>query len=142
MMKMTPRILYPDTSGPAVSSPPTTTPSDNMREREGEQARRGARTERKPAHARQIVRRHERDQRQQDQRHAAIDVLRILHPQQTRGDRDADRDENDDGAANRQRNGILKKERRGKQDQSRHGQNRAANQIVLPLCRSRTRPIP
>ena len=114
-----------------------------MRKREGEQPRRGAGTEREAAHAGQIVRRHERDQRQQDQRHAAVDVLRVLHPQQARGDRDADGGEDDDASrepsAERDCAGGTTWPSRTKPS---HGQNRAANQIVLPLSRRRTRPIP
>ena len=68
-----------------MMSPITATTQAQCAEREREQAGRGAGAERKAAHSGQIVRGDEGDQRQQDQRHAAVKILLVLDAQETGG---------------------------------------------------------
>ena len=82
MMKIDAAELVGVTCGPSVSRPVDHDGQRQDGKREGEQPRRGAGTEREAAHAGQIVRGDEREQRQQDQRHAAVEVLRVLNAQQ------------------------------------------------------------
>ena len=133
MMNMTPRILYGVICGPLVISPITTTASDSTASKTANSRGAVPGSECKAAHARQIVRRDQGRQRQQDQRHAAVEVLRIVDAHPTRRHGDSDRGENDDGAADRQRDWILQQKRRREKHHRQDGNNQAADQIISPL---------
>ena len=135
MMKITPRSLYGVTCGPGGQQA-----ADHDAERQASRARR--RTAAARCRDRTQSRACPADRSTRRRRSAPAGSAPCRRRQScgfcTRrrpaGDRDADRGEDDDRAADRQRNRIVQQERRRQQDQSGHGQDRAADQIISPLC--------